>query len=655
MGIRSIFRVPLTGLCWITFGYCSIAANRGTDSALAALKLMANDTMRVNRSDAFVQTLVTLGNYPTADSLAEDELELAERINYPLGIANAYNALGIVKEHRHDNSHAIEYLLRAYNLYQELNNRKGVAIATKTIGKLYGEDGDYDKAVDYLYKALNIFTEIKDTNYIASCMLNLGNIYQLQGETSRALSHFFKVLELFKKMNNSDGIATAMMCAGYSYLARGDYTESTIYLKQAFGIFQRLNDKQGIASIYIDLGNILAQQKRYKEAIIYEDSGLLTAKSIGSLDDILNAENSLSSIYKKTGDGKKSLQYLKMYVITRDSSFNKQNTGAAIRQEMNFEFQRQQLAEQNEAKRKELEEQEQLRKKQLIIYFTGGILLLVAGFAFFIYRSNVRRKRNLEIIAFKNKQISESIDYAVRIQQATLPEMQQIRDVFPESFVLLIPKDVVSGDFYFFANSHGKIFIAAADCTGHGVPGAFMSLICSEKLNDAITVNNNPGEILKLVNKGLRETLRQTENEQSAYDGMDIALVAVTPITDGIKLTYSGANRPLWIIRKGKEEVEELEPTRASVGALSEAEQDYSTYVVQLRKGDTFFMFTDGMTDQFGGADGKKLSYFGFKKVLLRIKDKSMHEQEQELKSYLTEWRGDYQQPDDILVMGIRA
>lgn len=641
-------------LLWLSAFTRSSAGNPKTDSALAALNKLECDSIRVNRGNDLVMELVTLGDYPVADSLAWDDLELAERLNYRLGIANAYNGLGIVKEHRHDNSHAIEYLLKSYSIYQEINNKQGVALANKCIGKLYGEDGDYDKAVDYLYKALNLFTEQKDTNYIASCLLNLGGIYQLQGETSRALSHFFKVLELFKKMHNTDGIATALMCAGNSYLARGDYSEATFYLNQALAIFRTLQDMQGMASIYIGMGNILEQQKKYGEAIHYADSGLKVAKSIGALDDILNAEKSLSAIYKKTGDGKKSLQYLKAYVYTRDSSFTKQNTGTAIRQEMNFEFQKLELAQQNENEKREMLNKEKLRKKQLVIYFTGGILLLVAGGAALVYRSNERRKKDLVIIALKNKQISESLDYAMRIQAAALPKVEEIKKVFPESFVLFMPKDVVSGDFYFFVENEGKIFIAAADCTGHGVPGAFMSLICSEKLNDAVAAASNPGEILKSVNKGLKSTLHQTDNEESTHDGMDIALSVITPLNEGVKLSYAGANRPLWIIRKDAETVEELEPTKTTVGAFSKADQEYATNIVQLHQGDTFYLFTDGITDQFGGTDGKKLSAPAFRDAVLALKGKNMQEQEQMLKSFIMDWKGTYLQPDDILALGIR-
>ncbi len=649
--IKTLVVIALPCLAGVSPGY---GASPVTDSTLAAIRKMKQDSARADASDALVMELITLGDYPRADSLAEEELELSERLNYRTGIANAYNGLGIAKEHQHDNSHAIEYLLKAFELYQELNNQKGLAIATKTIGKLYGEDGDYDKAVDYLYKALNLFTQLNDTDYIASCLLNLGNIYQSQGETSRALSHFFKVLELFRKTHNTDGIGTALMCAGNSYMTRGDYDEAALYLNQAMDIFRKLDDREGMANIYIGLGNILERQKKYKEAIKYEDSGLAVAESIGSLEDILNAENSLSSIYKMTGDSQKSLQYLKVYVYTRDSAFNKQNTGRAIRQEMNFEFQKQELAEKNKNERRELEQKEQLRKKQLIIYFTVGILLLVVGFAIFVYRSNARRKKDLEVIALKNNQISESLDYAMRIQHAALPDMEAIRDTFPESFVLFMPKDIVSGDFYFFTRNKGKIFLAAADCTGHGVPGAFMSLICSEKLSDAVTTGGNPGEILKVVNRGLKATLHQSDNDESSHDGMDIALCSITPLTDGVKLAYAGANRPLWIIRKDKTEVEELEPTKTSVGAFSKTEQDYSTYVVQLRKGDTFYLFTDGITDQFGGEEGKKLSSAAFKELLEKISGKDMNAQQQDIENFIKEWKGNYMQPDDILIMGIR-
>jgi serine phosphatase RsbU (regulator of sigma subunit) len=284
------------------------------------------------------------------------------------------------------------------------------------------------------------------------------------------------------------------------------------------------------------------------------------------------------------------------------------------------------------------------------------------------------------LVEEKNKEITDSINYAKRIQQAKLPKKEEIYTALPQSFVLFKPKDIVSGDFYFFHKSpspsergRGEVFIAAADCTGHGVPGAFMSMIGSEKLEDAVSQTIDTSEILKLLNKGIKTTLHQSENNESTRDGMDIALVRIDltgfeNLSGLTTLHYVGANRPIWIIRKGQSEVEEIKATKKAIGGFTEDNQHFETHEIKLQKGDTFYIFTDGYADQFGGAEGnltalenfgstkhdKKLMTKKFKEILLDIQNKTMQEQEKQLDAFVDKWRGNREQVDDILVIGIR-
>lgn len=245
-----------------------------------------------------------------------------------------------------------------------------------------------------------------------------------------------------------------------------------------------------------------------------------------------------------------------------------------------------------------------------------------------------------------------------------MPEKQNIERVFPQSFVLFKPKDIVSGDFYWMwseatsrQSSPGevpeqKVLIAAADCTGHGVPGGFMSMIGSEKLNDAAQQSSDTGKILSLLNKGIKKSLHQSEEQESTKDGMDIALCSVNANTG--KIEYSGANRPLWIIRKGATEIEEIKPDKMAIGGFTEGEQNFNTNTLQLHKGDSFYIFSDGYADQFGGPQGKKLSTKKFRDILLSIQNLSMTEQSKYLEKSMADWKGNREQLDDILVIGIR-
>jgi serine phosphatase RsbU (regulator of sigma subunit) len=256
------------------------------------------------------------------------------------------------------------------------------------------------------------------------------------------------------------------------------------------------------------------------------------------------------------------------------------------------------------------------------------------------------------IIEEKNKDITDSIIYAKRIQQAKLPKKEDIYAALPDSFVLYKPKAIVSGDFYFFHKTGQRIFIAAADCTGHGVPGAFLSMIGSEKLEEAVSASTDTSDILKRLNKGIKASLRQSESYDSTHDGMDIALCVVN--TTNYTVKYAGANRPLWIIRNGQAVVEEIKATKRAIGGYTLDEQHFDTHQVQLAKGDSFYIFSDGYADNFGGSAGKKLMTKRFKEILLSIQHMPMLKQEEYLEGFIETWKNGEEQVDDILVIGVR-
>jgi serine phosphatase RsbU (regulator of sigma subunit) len=252
----------------------------------------------------------------------------------------------------------------------------------------------------------------------------------------------------------------------------------------------------------------------------------------------------------------------------------------------------------------------------------------------------------------KNNEITDSINYAKRIQSAILPPLENIQNAFPCSFVLFMPKDIVSGDFYWFLEKEDGYLIAAADCTGHGVPGAFMSVISSEKLSGAAQQSSHVSDILNITNRGIKESLRQSENEGSTRDGMDICICNFDKQFK--QVTYSGANRPLWLIRKNSNVITDIKATKTAIGGLTSDDQKFDSNMLQLSEGDTLYLFTDGFADQFSAKD-KKLMTKKFKEVLLSIQDKVMDEQKMFLDSFIKEWKGNMEQTDDILVIGIRV
>jgi serine phosphatase RsbU (regulator of sigma subunit) len=333
------------------------------------------------------------------------------------------------------------------------------------------------------------------------------------------------------------------------------------------------------------------------------------------------------------------------------------------------------------AEREKHLKEEEIKQHMFYVYILVGGLLLMLGFAFFIYRSFQQKKkanaileqqsREIKIQKFeieeksklieqKNIETEQSIQYARRIQHAILPPEEEINQYLKDYFILYRSKDIVSGDFYFFSDKRaeeGKVFIASVDCTGHGVPGAFMSMIGYEKLKDAVDITNEPGEILTELNKGVKSALRQSSDVNSTRDGMDLCLCALPANANGksTTITYAGANRPLWLIRKDSNIVEEIKATKVAIGGLTSDDQKFDQHEITLDKGDTIYLFSDGYADQFGGPKKKKLMTGKFKEILISVQHLSLPEQKVYLDEFITEWMTGSEQVDDILVIGIKV
>lgn len=303
-------------------------------------------------------------------------------------------------------------------------------------------------------------------------------------------------------------------------------------------------------------------------------------------------------------------------------------------------------------------QESEIRYQKRALYAILAGLLLLAGLSIILYIYYKDKKHTNEVLAAKNKDILDSITYAKRIQQSFLIDEEEIKKVLPDIFIYYQPKDIVSGDFYWFSKVNNKIIIAVVDCTGHGVPGAFMSLIANTLLNEIVNEKHiiDPGSILQHLHSGITTSLHQEKDNSSSYDGMDMGLCIIDKNKN--TLSYAGAMHPLYISYNHSIEVikADMYPVggRKLRSAINNIRQ-FTTHTIDVKKGMSFYMFSDGYVDQFNKERKNKFSTERFKQLLMGMENEGMEKQKEIIQQTMERWRGDFKQIDDILVVGMKA
>lgn len=593
------------------------------------------------------------------------QLALAASAAYPAMIKQIYSGIGNTYLYKGDYAKALDFLFKSLKAAEESNDKRQVASCYMNIANVFIIQNESQKALDYNLKALAIIETLNDLALKEKVCYTIGNCYAVMNDNEQALTWLNKSLDLNKKMNNKSGLAYAYSAIGSCNENLGRHDVALENFRRSSEIAAAIGDKRVQAGNISTMAFVYKTTKQYPKAIESYKKTISLCEEIGASDIQLEAMAELTEVYKKAGHDREALASYEQYIALRDTMMSQEKAKEIVRKEMNYEFDKKQAAAKAEKERIQLKADEDRRRQGLVVTVVLIVLVIVSGFSAFIYRSLRISKQKSRIIEQqkvlvetqhdeiqeKQKEILDSINYAQRIQQALLPPLHEVKASLPQSFILFKPKDIVSGDFYWHANAKEQVLIAAADCTGHGVPGAFMSTIGIEKLNEAVKDSEHPGTILNLVNQGLKKVLRQNSAKDATRDGMDIALCAFHKNSG--QLSYAGANRPIWIIRKDSAVLEEIKATKASIGGFTDDEQLFETHSLALQPGDCVYIFSDGFADQFGQSN-KKLMTKKFKEVLVSISARPVDEQRDFLDHFIEDWKSGVEQTDDILVIGIR-
>lgn len=661
--------------------------------SIKALKIdeeIKNKIGIANRLGKIANVYYIQGDYPIALDYNFKAKKIVEGLEGRKGVEIYLCNIGLIYMKLGDYTKALDYYFKSLEIVEKLNDKRQIGVRLSNIAIIYNEQGDYLKSLDYSLKALKIAEEAGDKLSIALMMGNMGTVYTNQGDYSKALIYHSEALKISKNIGDKNGISRHLRNIANVYENNGNYSKALDYYSNAFEISKEIDDREGISAYLINISELFLKLNKYKEAYNAAYRAISISDSMGIMINVKLCYENLSDLYKESNillpdtiGGEilnfeqmrlRSFYYYKRSIAIRDTLFNQENKKELVRKEMNYEFDKKEAITKADNEKQQAIVKEKSRKQKWVLVLVSCVLILVFVFAGFIFRAlritrkqkkiiEIKNKETEEqkkvieeqkkIVEEKNKDITDSINYAKRIQHAMLPHRRDIWNVFPQSFVLFKPKDIVSGDFYFFHKNDQSAFIAVADCTGHGVPGALMSMIGAGKLNDAVSESSDPSEILAILNKGIKTALKQSDSTESTRDGMDVALCAVDVENRIVK--YAGANRPIWIVRKGQIEVEEIKATKKAIGGLTEDHQHFDSHELKLQQGDTFYICTDGYADQFGKLTGKKLMTKTLKEVIIEIQNKSMKEQEQHLDHFVENWKAGTEQVDDILIIGIRV
>jgi len=657
-------------------------------------------TIRLVSQDYFSE-----GDFQKALRYSEQALAISKQMKYKKGIAGSYSQMGDMYNDQGEIAQALENYNNALSILYTINDTDYLAYVHSLMGKVYGKQNNVSKSIASFNKAILLLQPKKWQTKLCKVYLHIGEMYKDNKDYTNSLFYYQKALKIANELKGKSLVCEFLDNIGSVYTQQGDISTALEYHFKALKIARELKDENAISWSNLYIAQTYNKQKNYKKAKEYNDLALTKKKSF-DFATLRDAELLASQLDSVVGNSTSSLEHYKQYILLRDKLKSDEIHKLATKEKIQTEYKKQKEIDKREQDNKDALANAALNQQtfQRNAFICGfALMVLLAGVSYrnfrrkkkdnlFITKQKLEVEKQKHLIELKNHEITQSIQYALRIQTAILPPQRIVKQYLENSFILYKPKDIVAGDFYWMetvgitdsklqiSNSETQseiknpkseiILFAACDCTGHGVPGAMVSVVCHNALNRAVREFGltQPAAILDKTAEIVIENF--SKSEENIKDGMDISLACLSPtLSEGegagtYTLQWAGANNPLWILRNisspsgrpgGALELEEIRADKQPIG-MNEDSKPFTNHTIVLNSGDTIYLFTDGFADQFGGETGeKKLTRKRFKEVLLSIQHLNLTEQGIQLDKFITEYRKEVEQIDDILVIGFRV
>lgn len=622
------------------------------------------------------------GNFDLSLDHYKKALTYWDKIGERKGKSRTLGNLAIIFSIHGDHPKALDYSMKALKIEKELGDVHGESAILGTISGIYYGLKDYQKAEEFTLEAFKIKEKLGDKRGMAKHLCNLGILAKTRRDYQKAMDYYYRGLKLNQELQDLWGIGSDYGNLGSFYLDAYQYysenksqprifsnnqqtlesliDSSMYYLDKSLQVRQKISDSHGLTYTYSVIGDVYFTKKEYPAAL---KNFLVTYQYADTSGDLLQKKETamrIYTIYKIQNKIADALSWHERYVSHSDTLFNTDKNKALGKKEAEFEFQKKLLEQQKEHEKLQIIEEEKQSKQRLITGFTASGLVVTIMMSLVIFnRLKVTRKQKSIIesqksyIEEKNRDITDSITYAKQIQEAILPFEERFQSAFGQNyFILFKPKDIVSGDFYWFLGRNDKLFVAVVDCTGHGVPGAFMSMVGSSILNHIVTDKGiqEADKILDEMHLEVRKALKQDEGNNR--DGMDLVLCVINKKDRSIE--FAGANNPLYIFQN--KELVVIKGDKFPIGGLqTEENRKFTKHIVKCNSSTTVYLSSDGYADQFGGEKGKKFKESKLRELLQSISNEQCSSQKSILNESFESWRGELEQVDDVCILGIRV